>query len=118
MSIGAVGGIGGPGGVSDDYSWYTPGSAGAVSEPEGFDAALDDVSDVADSADDLAASGISSMPEIPETSPPLLSSVEETGQFSRERMGQDSSNARASLEDFQMAAVGFHTRRQIELLGL
>lgn len=118
MSIGAIGGVGG---IGSDYSWYTPGSAGKVQDNDSFDLALDavdDTADAADAADDIANVAEPIATKAQNVSQQLISAVEESGQFSRDRMGQGFSDMRVSMEDLQMAAIGFHTKHRFELLGL
>ncbi|MBQ3797209.1 MAG: hypothetical protein II842_13235 [Butyrivibrio sp.] len=118
MSIGAVGGIGS---IGNDYSWYTPGSAGKVQEAASFDMALDAydaVDDISDAADELAnIAGVEAL-EMPNTERPTIAPIEETDHFASDRMGQDHSAAKVSMEDLYMSAIGFHTKRRIDLLGL
>lgn len=118
MSIGAVGGIGG---IGNDYSWYTPGSAGKIQDADSFDMApnaYDAVDDISDTADELANITGAAALEVPNTERPTIAPIEETGHFASDRMGQEHSAAKVSMEDLYMSAIGFHTRRRIDLLGL
>lgn len=118
MSIGAIGSVGNYG---NDYSWYTPGSAGKVQDTDSFDMALDAydaVEDISDAADDLANIAGAAALDIPNTAKPTIAPVDETSHFTSDRMGQDYSTAKVSMENLYQSSIGFHTKHRINLLGL
>ena len=118
MSIGAIGGVGG---YSNDYSWYTPGSAGKVQDSDSFDITLDayDVADnISDSADELADIANIMSFDVQNTEKPIITPIDEASHFSSDRMGQGYSSAKVSMEDLYMSSIGFHTKHKINLLGL
>ena len=110
MGIGAISGYG-----MQDYSWYSPG--GNVAEDGGFDAALDAM----DAADDLnQAALVSGAQEIPQKQYTYarVEPVEYSYDIMRDSMGREHSTMKVEMENLHVAAMGFNTRRRIELLGL
>ena len=110
MGIGTINGYG-----MQDYSWYTPG--GNVAEDGGFDAALDAM----DAADDLnqaaLVSGVQEMPQKQYTYA-RVEPVEYSNDIMRDSMGREHSTMKVEMENLHVAAMGFNTRRRMELLGL
>ncbi len=110
MGIGAVGGYG-----MQDYSWYSPG--GNIADDGGFDAALDAL----DAVDDLSQTAlVSGAQEIPEKQYTYarIEPVEYSNDIMRDSMGREHSTMKVEMENLHVAAMGFNTRRRIELLGL
>ena len=110
MGIGTINGYG-----MQDYSWYTPG--GNVAEVGGFDAALDAM----DAADDLnQAALVSGAQEIPQKQYTYarVEPVEYSNDIMRDSMGREHSTMKVEMENLHVAAMGFNTRRRMELLGL
>ena len=110
MGIGTINGYG-----MQDYSWYTPG--GNIAEDGGFDAALDAL----DAADDVSqAALVSGMPEIHDKQYTYarVEPVEYSNDIMRDSMGREHSTMKVEMENLHVAAMGFSTRRRMELLGL
>ncbi len=110
MEIGAISGYG-----MYDYSWYSP--ARVASDDDGFDAALDAL----DAADDLNQAGVSfGVQEMPEEQHTYarVEPVDNSNDIMSDSMRRDFSTMKVDMENLHIAAMGFHTRRRIELLEL
>ncbi len=121
MGIGAVNGYG-----FGDYSWYKPGTSGII---EDFDMALNAADDAAyidepeqtddaDGADELVQISPTQNAEVPDKTYVRVEPAEESERFWSDTMKGDKSTGRADMEQLHVAAMGFHTKRKFELLGL
>ena len=112
MGIDAISGYG-----SQDYSWYTPGTAGISDD---FDMALNAADDAADAIDAEEAFSVAAAQnvDVSERTYARVEPAEQSERFWGDTMKDDNSSMRVDMEQLLVAAMGFHTKRRLELLGL